>query len=43
MALYVGYYNFSTDLTLMNAAGVKQKSNAVDDFSVVFAGATIKF
>ncbi len=43
MALYVGYYNFSTDLTLMNAAGATQKSNPVDDYSVVFAGATIKF
>ncbi len=45
MALYVGYYNFSTDITLQatNNAANKAKSNPIDDFSVFFTGATIKF
>ena len=45
MALYLGYYQFSTDITLQatNNAANTAKSNPIDDFSVVFAGATIKF
>jgi len=44
MNLYLGYKNFSTDITLQSTAtGARQRSNSVDDFSVVYSGATLRF
>jgi hypothetical protein len=44
MKIYMGYIMSSTDLTLVNRANLQtQKSNSVEDVSVFFTGATIKF
>ncbi|MGE0626898.1 MAG: porin [Hyphomicrobiaceae bacterium] len=47
MALYLGYYNIQTDISLMDqtapSTGAAVKSNSIADHQVVFAGATIKF
>lgn len=44
MNLYLGFRNFSTDIVLQNpATGARQNSRPVDDFSVVYTGATVKF
>jgi len=44
MNLYLGYKNFSTDLTLLNpATGERRRSNPIDDFQVVYTGATVRF
>jgi hypothetical protein len=47
MQLYLGYHNYSTDLMLLNqnasASNQRAASNPIDDFSVVYTGATIRF
>jgi hypothetical protein len=44
MKLYFGFRNYSTDLTLSNAAGtVRAKSNNIDDFQLFYTGATVRF
>ncbi|MGE0627684.1 MAG: porin [Hyphomicrobiaceae bacterium] len=47
MALYLGYYNIQTDISLMDQTATSTaaavKSNSIADHQVVFAGATIKF
>ncbi|MGE0760323.1 MAG: hypothetical protein AB7O38_25135, partial [Pirellulaceae bacterium] len=47
MQLYLGYFNYSTDITLLNrsatATNQRAASNPIDDFSVVYTGATIRF
>jgi hypothetical protein len=42
MNLYVGFKNFSTDLTLATSAATR-RSNPIDDFQLVYSGATVKF
>jgi hypothetical protein len=42
--LYLGYINSSADFTLINRSNfATQKSNPVDDISVVYTGATLRF
>jgi len=43
MDLFLGYRNYSTDITLTTTAGASMKSNPVADWSTVFGGAVIKF
>ena len=47
MNLYVGYFNFSTDVTLLSQSATatiqRAKSNPLEDFSVFYSGATIRF
>jgi hypothetical protein len=47
MQLYLGYFNYSTDITLLNqnalANNQRAASNPIDDFSIVYTGATIRF
>jgi hypothetical protein len=43
MKLYIGYIQSSADFTLIDGALQTRKSNPVDDISVVYTGATLKF
>jgi hypothetical protein len=43
MKLHIGYIQSSADFTLIDGAFQTRKSNPVDDISVVYTGATLKF
>jgi hypothetical protein len=47
MQLYLGYHNYSVDATLMSASSTatnqRARSNPIDDMSLVYTGATIRF
>ena len=47
MQLYLGYHNYSVDAVLLNqsatATNQRARSNPIDDMSLVFTGATIRF
>ncbi|MGD9714979.1 MAG: hypothetical protein AB7V46_23400, partial [Thermomicrobiales bacterium] len=47
MALYLGYYNISNDISLIRQTDTTTanavKSNPISDHQLVFMGATIKF
>ena len=44
MALYMGFYNFSTDIKLVDTTNAANRGKArVDDLNVFYTGATINF